>query len=78
MCFLVKPELEIYADDVICSHGSTVGAIEEDALFYLVSRGIRRAEAQDILAFAFLAEAVEEVADADIAEAVRAALVVSD
>ena len=75
--FLVKPELEIYADDVICSHGSTVGAIEEDALFYLVSRGIRRAEAQDILAFAFLAEAVEEVADADIAEAVRAALVVS-
>ncbi len=76
--FLVKPELEIYADDVICSHGSTVGAIEEDALFYLVSRGIRRAEAQDILAFAFLAEAVEEVADADIAEAVRAALVVSD
>ena len=76
--FLVKPELEIYADDVVCSHGSTVGAIEEDALFYLVSRGIRRAEAQDILAFAFLAEAVEEVADADIAEAVRAALVVSD
>ncbi len=56
--FLVKPELEIYADDVICSHGSTVGAIEEDALFYLVSRGIRRAEEQDILAFAFLAEAV--------------------
>ena len=76
--FLVKPELEIYADDVICSHGSTVGAIEEDALFYLVSRGIRRAEAQDILAFAFLAEAVEEVADADIAEAVRAELTISD
>ena len=76
--FLVKPELEIYADDVICSHGSTVGAIEEDALFYLVSRGIRRAEAQDILAFAFLAEAVEEVAEADIAEAVRAELTISD
>ena len=40
--FLAKPELEIYADDVVCSHGSTAGAVDEDALFYLTSRGIPR------------------------------------
>ena len=45
--FLAKPELEIYADDVICSHGSTVGAIDEDAIFYLLSRGVPKAQAQD-------------------------------
>jgi len=61
--FLAKPELEIYADDVACSHGSTVGAIDETALFYLTSRGIPRAEAQDMLVLAFLAEALEEISD---------------
>jgi Fe-S cluster assembly protein SufD len=47
--FLAKPELEIYADDVACSHGSTVGAIDEDAIFYLISRGVPRKQAQDML-----------------------------
>jgi len=61
--FLAKPELEIYADDVACSHGSTTGAIDEEALFYLRSRGIPKAEAQDTLILAFLAEAIEEVRD---------------
>lgn len=61
--FLAKPELEIYADDVACSHGSTVGAIDETALFYLTSRGIPRTEAQDMLVLAFLAEALEEISD---------------
>lgn len=61
--FLAKPELEIYADDVKCSHGSTVGAIDEEALFYLVSRGVPRADAQNLLLLAFLSEAIEEVAD---------------
>ena len=42
--FLAKPELEIYADDVVCSHGSTAGAVDEDALFYLTSRGIAAAD----------------------------------
>ena len=67
--FLAKPELEIYADDVACSHGSTCGGIDEDALFYLRSRGIGRNEAQDMLASAFLAEAVSEIDDPQLAEA---------
>ncbi len=66
--FLAKPELEIYADDVACSHGSTSGAIDEDALFYLQSRGLPRPEAQDLLVLAFLAEAIEEIEREDIAE----------
>lgn len=59
--FLAKPELEIYADDVACSHGSTSGAIDEDALFYLRSRGVPEGPATDLLTLAFLAEAVEEI-----------------
>ena len=65
--FLAKPELEIYADDVKCSHGSTTGAIDEDALFYLRSRGVPTAEAQALLVLAFLAEAIAEVEDEAIA-----------
>ena len=59
--FLAKPELEIYADDVACSHGSTSGAIDENALFYLRSRGVPARIATDLLTLAFLAEAVDEV-----------------
>ena len=65
--FLAKPELEIYADDVACSHGSTSGAIDEDALFYLRSRGVPTADAQDLLVLACLAEAIEEIDSEDIA-----------
>lgn len=65
--FLAKPELEIYADDVACSHGSTSGAIDEDALFYLRSRGVPQAQAQDLLVLAFLAEAIDEIEDPSIA-----------
>ena len=72
--FLAKPELEIYADDVKCSHGSTSGAIDETALFYLQSRGVPRRRAQALLVLAFLAEAIEEIADEDIAEDIRARL----
>jgi len=66
--FLAKPELEIYADDVKCSHGSTSGAIDETALFYLQSRGVPRRTAQALLVLAFLAEAIQEIADERIAE----------
>jgi len=59
--FLAKPELEIYADDVACSHGSTSGAIDETALFYLRSRGVPKSEATDLLVLSFLAEAIEEI-----------------
>ena len=62
-----KPELEIYADDVKCSHGATVGELDAEQIFYLRSRGIPDAEARAILIRAFLAEAVDTVAD----EAIR-------
>ncbi|MDQ2093014.1 SufD family Fe-S cluster assembly protein [Rhodobacteraceae bacterium 10Alg 79] len=66
--FLAKPELEIYADDVACSHGSTSGAIDDEALFYLRSRGVPTAEATDLLTLAFVAEAVDEIEDPRLAE----------
>jgi len=68
--FLAKPELEIYADDVACSHGSTSGAIDEDALFYLRSRGVPKAEAQDLMVLSFLAEAIEEIESEEIRDEV--------
>ena len=72
--FLVKPELEIYADDVACSHGSTSGAIDEDALFYLRARGVPRGEATDLLTLAFLAEAIAEVEDEALRDDIRGRL----
>jgi Fe-S cluster assembly protein SufD len=72
--FLAKPELEIYADDVACSHGSTSGAIDEDALFYLRSRGVPEREATNLLTLAFLAEAVDEIAHEDLREDMTARL----
>ncbi len=64
--FLAKPELEIYADDVACSHGSTSGGIDEEALFYLRSRGVDAETAQDLLVLAFLSDAMDEIEDAAI------------
>ncbi|NHO32252.1 Fe-S cluster assembly protein SufD [Acetobacter fallax] len=58
-----KPELEIYADDVRCSHGATVGALDEEQLFYLRSRGIAGAQARQMLVEAFLIEATDLVRD---------------
>jgi len=65
-----KPELEIFADDVKCSHGAAVGELDSEQLFYLRSRGIPDAEARSILIRAFLAESLDAIAH----EAVRAAL----
>lgn len=72
--FLAKPELEIYADDVKCSHGSTSGAIDETALYYLRSRGVPLRQAQGLLVLAFLAEAITEIEDEAIAEDIRVRL----
>ena len=55
------PQLEIYADDVRCTHGSTVGQLDEEAIFYLRSRGISAAAARSLLTWAFAAEIVEKV-----------------
>ena len=72
--FLAKPELEIYADDVKCSHGSTSGAIDETALFYLRSRGVPLKAAQSLLVLSFLAEAIAEIDDDIIADDIRSQL----
>jgi len=72
--FLAKPELEIYADDVKCSHGSTTGAIDETALFYLRSRGVPREQAVSLLVLSFLADAIDEIDDEAIAGDILARL----
>lgn len=72
--FLAKPELEIYADDVACSHGSTCGAVDPTALFYLMSRGVARREAEHLMVLAFLDEAVAEIEDPALADLVRAGM----
>ena len=64
--FLVKPELEIYADDVVCSHGSISGSLNDDHLFYLQSRGIPLVEAQKQLIQAFFAEILNEINDENL------------
>ena len=69
--FLTKPELEIYADDVVCSHGSTCGAIDDDSLFYLTSRGVTKEKAIGMLILAFLDEAVQEIDDNEMADEIR-------
>jgi Fe-S cluster assembly protein SufD len=56
-----KPELEIYADDVKCSHGATTGQLDDEALFYMRSRGIPASCAKALLIEAFIAELFEEI-----------------
>lgn len=56
-----KPQLEIFADDVKCSHGATIGQLDEDALFYLTSRGIGKREARLMLMFGFAHEVIQEI-----------------
>jgi Fe-S cluster assembly protein SufD len=56
-----KPELEIYADDVRCAHGATVSQIEDEALYYLQSRGIDRKEAEVMLSYGFINELIGEL-----------------
>lgn len=63
-----KPELEIYADDVKCSHGATTGQLDEEPLFYLRSRGLSAAEARMLLISAFVEEVVEKIGDEAVEE----------
>ena len=65
-----KPELEIFADDVTCGHGATVGALDESLLFYLRARGLSEKEAQALLIQAFIGEAIESIADDGVREIV--------
>ena len=61
-----KPELEIYADDVECAHGSTSGALDQDQLFYLRQRGLSEREARQLLIKAFASNVIERVSDDSI------------
>ena len=69
-----RPELEIYADDVKCAHGATVGQMDEDALFYLRTRGIDESQARQLLTYAFAAEVIERIALASLRSSARATL----
>jgi Fe-S cluster assembly protein SufD len=67
-----KPELEIFADDVKCAHGATVGELDRDALFYFASRGVPEAEAKALLTHAFVADAIERIGQEQVREAFAA------
>lgn len=66
-----KPELEIYADDVQCAHGATVAQLEEESLYYMVSRGIDRGQAEVMLSFGFINELVDRIRLEPLAEFIR-------
>ncbi len=70
----LKPELEIFADDVKCAHGAAVGDLDAESLFYLRARGIPEAQARGLLLHAFLEDAVDGIADEAQRELVRAAV----
>ena len=66
-----KPELEIYADDVKCSHGSTTGQLDEDALFYLETRGIQKEKARKLLVYAFVGEVINSTNNESVLKLVK-------
>ncbi|MDB5493868.1 MAG: transporter permease [Phenylobacterium sp.] len=66
-----KPELEIYADDVACSHGNTIGALDEEALFYARQRGIPEVQARALLTEAFIGEVIDRIGHEGAREIVR-------
>ena len=76
--FNAKPELEIYADDVKCSHGSTSGNIDENSIFYLMSRGLTYKQSKQLLINGYVAEVVEKITDKDIKDFVKKLLGISD
>jgi Fe-S cluster assembly protein SufD len=69
---MAKPELEIFADDVACAHGATVGALDDTLKFYLMSRGIPAAETERLLIRAFLGEVTDAIADETVRTAIEA------
>ena len=69
--FYAKPELEIYADDVKCSHGSTSGNLDKDALFYLMSRGLSYKQSKKLLINGFLLDVVEKITDLEIKNLIK-------
>tara|TARA_S200000501_G_scaffold6030_1_gene5299 strand:+ start:772 stop:2019 length:1248 start_codon:yes stop_codon:yes gene_type:complete len=69
--FNAKPELEIYADDVKCSHGSASGSLDENTIFYLMSRGLNYKQSKELLINGFLLDVVEKITDPEIKNLVK-------
>ena len=69
--FNAKPELEIYADDVKCSHGSASGSLDENSIFYLMSRGLSYKEARELLVNGFLVEVINQITDEPIKKLIK-------
>ena len=69
--FNAKPELEIYADDVKCSHGSASGSLNDNSIFYLMSRGLNYKEAKELLINGFLLDVIEKITDSEIKNLVK-------
>ena len=69
--FNAKPELEIYADDVKCSHGSSSGSLDENSIFYLMSRGLNYKEAKKLLINGFLLDVIEKITDVEIKNLIK-------
>lgn len=69
-----KPQLEIFADDVKCTHGATIGQLDDEALFYLRSRGVGLEKARDILIYAFASDVVDKIKVAEMRETLQAML----
>ena len=67
-----KPQLEIFADDVKCTHGATVGRLDELSAFYMKSRGVSAATTRSLLTYAFAAEVLETIEQADVKDALEA------
>jgi Fe-S cluster assembly protein SufD len=69
--FNAKPELEIYADDVKCSHGSASGSLNEDSIFYLMSRGLNYRQSRELLINGFLLDVIEKITDTEIKNLIK-------
>ena len=69
--FNAKPELEIYADDVKCSHGSASGNLNEDSIFYLMSRGLNYQQSKELLINGFLLDVIEKITDSEIKNLIK-------
>ena len=69
--FNAKPELEIYADDVKCSHGSASGSLNEDSIFYLMSRGLNYQQSRELLINGFLLDVVEKITDPEVKNLIK-------
>ena len=69
--FNAKPELEIYADDVKCSHGSSSGSLNEESIFYLMSRGLNYQQSRELLINGFLLDVVEKITDSEIKNLIK-------